>query len=76
MAHHSTRSILYETARTPMWGWFYGVVAVLTLAFQVWWRSFQCAGLPDCAPSFAKAIVWSTIWPAYWPVFLAGVIGL
>jgi hypothetical protein len=49
----------------------YVIVACLTLLFQIWWRSGQCAG--DCAVSFAKAVVWSIVWPLSWIVFLKGL---
>jgi hypothetical protein len=51
---------------------FYGVMALVTLIFQIYVRSSQCVS--DCALSYAKAVVWSTIWPASWLVYLAGVI--
>jgi hypothetical protein len=53
-------------------GWLalYIGIALFTLAFQVWWRSYQCGA--DCGLSYAKAVVWSAIWPASWIVFLAG----
>jgi len=50
----------------------YALMGVLTLVFQVYVRSSQCA--PDCALSYAKAVIWSTIWPASWIVYLAGII--
>lgn len=49
----------------------YALAALLTLIFQVYVRSSQCA--PDCALSYAKAVVWSSIWPASW-VYLAGIV--
>jgi hypothetical protein len=55
-----------------LWLTLYGVMAVLTLIFQIYVRSSQCA--PDCTLSFAKAVVWSVIWPASWIVYLAGII--
>jgi hypothetical protein len=53
---------------------FYVGVAILTLAFQIWIRSYQCTGIEGCGLSFAKAIVWSAVWPASWVVYLAGVL--
>jgi hypothetical protein len=50
----------------------YALAALLTLIFQVYVRSSQCA--PDCALSYAKAVVWSSIWPASWIVYLAGIV--
>jgi hypothetical protein len=50
----------------------YGLMAVLTLIFQVYVRSSECA--PDCALSYAKAVVWSSIWPASWIVYIAGIV--
>ena len=50
----------------------YALAALLTLIFQVYVRSPQCA--PDCALSYAKAVVWSSIWPASWVVYLAGIV--
>jgi hypothetical protein len=40
--------------------------ACLTLMFQIYVRSFQCAGVPDCGFSLAKSAAWSVIWPAFW----------
>jgi hypothetical protein len=56
------------------WLWLYILAAVLTLAFQIWIRSAQCAGIEGCGLSFAKAIIWSVIWPVCWVVYLAGLI--
>jgi hypothetical protein len=57
-------------------GWMrpalYGLIAVLTLIFQIYIRSSQCA--PDCTLSYAKAVVWASIWPASWIVYLAGIV--
>ena len=55
--------------------WFslYVVVALFTLTFQVWVRSFQCSGFTDCGLSFAKAAVWATIWPVSWIVYVSGL---
>jgi hypothetical protein len=52
--------------------WAYGAAGLLTLIFQIWWRSGQCGDA--CALSFAKAMVWSIIWPLSWVVFLRGFI--
>jgi hypothetical protein len=46
--------------------WRYAIAAVLTLAFQIWFRSNLCAGIPECGISFAKGVVWSMVWPLYW----------
>ena len=56
------------------WFWLglYGVGALVTLLFQLYVRSSQCA--PDCALSYAKAAMWSLIWPASWIVYLAGIV--
>lgn len=54
------------------WVALYVLMAVVTLIFQVYVRSSQC--VPDCALSYAKAVVWSSIWPASWIVYLAGII--
>lgn len=56
------------------WLYLYVGLAVLTLIFQIWVRSYECAGLQDCGLSFAKAIVWSVIWPISWIVYLAGFL--
>lgn len=48
----------------------YGVVAVLTLIFQLWVRSGVCGDA--CTLSFAKAVAWAVIWPVSWIVYLAG----
>ena len=55
--------------------WFrpYLGMAVFTLVFQIWVRSYECAGMDGCGLSFAKAIVWSAIWPASWVVYIAGL---
>ena len=55
--------------------WFrpYLGMAVITLLFQIWVRSYQCTGMDGCGLSFAKAIVWSAIWPASWVVYVAGL---
>ena len=55
--------------------WFslYVVVALFTLTFQVWVRSFQCGGFADCGLSFVKALVWAIIWPASWIVYFFGL---
>jgi hypothetical protein len=45
------------------WLNFYAAVALFVFVFQIWVRSFQCAGFENCGPSFAKAIVWSVLWP-------------
>jgi hypothetical protein len=58
--------------RDRLWFVLYVLVAVLTLMFQVYVRSSQCA--PDCALSYAKAVVWSSIWPVSWTVYLAGIV--
>jgi hypothetical protein len=55
-----------------LWLTLYGVMAVLSLIFQIYVRSSQCA--LDCALSYAKAVVWSAIWPASWIVYLAGIV--
>jgi hypothetical protein len=47
-------------------------MALLTLIFQIYVHSSQCA--PDCTLSYAKAVVWSVIWPASWIVYLAGIV--
>ena len=55
--------------------WFrpYVGMAVVTLLFQIWVRSYACTGIDGCGLSFAKAIVWSAIWPASWVVYIAGL---
>ena len=50
----------------------YALMAMLTLLFQVYVRAPQCS--PDCALSYAKAVVWASIWPASWIVYLAGIV--
>jgi len=55
-----------------LWLILYGAMAILTLIFQIYVRSSQCA--PDCTLSYAKAVVWSVIWPASWVVYLAGIV--
>jgi polyferredoxin len=58
--------------RHPIWSTLYGIMAILTLIFQVYVRSSQCA--PDCALSYAKAVIWASIWPASWIVYIAGIV--
>jgi hypothetical protein len=48
----------------------YGVIAGLTLLFQIYVRYPACTGIDDCGVSFAKGAVWSVIWPASWYVYL------
>ena len=48
-------------------------MALFTLVFQIWVRSYECSGFENCGLSFAKAVVWSAIWPASWVVYLAGL---
>ena len=40
--------------------------ACLTLIFQTYVRSSQCAGLSNCGFSLARGAAWSVIWPAFW----------
>ena len=54
------------------WLSLYVGMALFTLAFQIWVRSYECVGLEGCGLSFAKGIVWSAIWPVCWVVYLAG----
>jgi hypothetical protein len=54
------------------WPVAYALMAMLTLLFQVYVRAPQCS--PDCALSYAKAVVWASIWPASWIVYLAGIV--
>ena len=51
----------------------YGIVAVLTLIFQIIVRVQQCAHTGGCAISFAKGFAWSVVWPAAWIAYLKGV---
>jgi hypothetical protein len=59
-------------SRERVWPALYALMALLTLIFQVYVRSPQCA--PDCALSFAKAVAWASIWPASWIVYIAGIV--
>jgi hypothetical protein len=52
----------------------YAIMAVFTLIFQIYIRSSQCLGVPDCLSSYFKAAAWSMIWPVSWIVYLAGVV--
>ena len=61
-----------RAGRGRMWPALYALTALLTLIFQIYIRSSQCA--PDCALSYAKAVVWASIWPASWIVYLAGIV--
>jgi hypothetical protein len=58
--------------RERVWQTLYALMALLTLIFQIFVRAPQCT--PDCALSYAKAVVWASIWPASWIVYLAGVV--
>ncbi len=58
--------------KKPLVGLYVGL-ACLTLIFQIYVRSLECAGAWGCGLSFAKGIVWSIIWPASWAVYLAGL---
>jgi hypothetical protein len=46
----------------------YAVVGIITMIFQVYYRSPVCSGSMGCGLSFAKGAVWSAIWPAYWAI--------
>lgn len=48
-------------------------MALATLLFQIWVRSYECVGLEGCGVSFVKAAVWSVIWPASWVVYIVGL---
>ena len=37
------------------WLYLYAGMGLLTLIFQIWVRSFQCAGIQECALSYGKA---------------------
>jgi len=54
------------------WQALYLLMAFITLIFQIYVRSSQCA--PDCGLSYAKAVVWAAISPASWIVYLAGIL--
>jgi len=54
------------------WRALYLLMVFITLIFQIYVRSSQCA--PDCGLSYAKAVVWAAIWPASWIVYLAGIL--
>jgi len=56
------------------WLYLYAGMGLLTLIFQIWVRSFQCAGIQECALGYGKAIVWAVIWPVSWIVYLAGFL--
>ena len=43
--------------------------ACLTLIFQTYVRSVQCAGVSNCGFSLARGAAWSVIWPTFWAVF-------
>src|SRR5215831_4087356 len=38
----------------------YVIAGILTLAFQIWWRSFECGDA--CALSYTEAVIWSVVW--------------
>ena len=50
----------------------YGIVALLTLIFQVWVRSGVCGDA--CGIAYLKAVVWALIWPASWVAYLSGYV--
>jgi len=50
----------------------YVIAGILTLAFQIWWRSFECEGA--CALSYTKAVIWSVVWPLSWVALLMGYL--
>jgi hypothetical protein len=50
----------------------YGVLGLLTLAFQIWVRAGMCGDA--CGISYLKAIVWAVIWPASWVAYLSGYV--
>src|SRR5262249_14491600 len=43
--------------------------ACLTLIFQTYVRSSQCAGLSNCGFSLAKGAAWSVTWPVFWAAY-------
>jgi len=50
----------------------YGVLALLTLLFQVFVRLQECDRITACAVSLAKSVVWAPMWPFYWIFYLNG----
>jgi len=50
----------------------YVIAGILTLAFQIWWRSFECGDA--CAFSYTKAVIWSVVWPLSWVALLMGYL--
>ena len=52
----------------------YLAIAALTLVFEIYVRTPQCAGTAGCAVSYGKGAVWSIVWPAGWYVYLKGML--
>jgi hypothetical protein len=44
----------------------YVVIAIITVGFQIYYRSPNCSDAMGCGLSMVKGVVWSAIWPAYW----------
>ena len=51
----------------------YLAIAVLTLIFEIYVRTPQCAGMASCAVSYGKGVIWSIVWPAGWYVYVKGM---
>jgi hypothetical protein len=46
----------------------YVALAIVTMAFQVYYRYPSCSEAASCGLSLTKGVVWSAIWPAYWAI--------
>jgi hypothetical protein len=60
-----------QTIMGFVWG-SYGVLALLTLMFQLVVRLQDCTGVVACAAGLGKAAIWAPIWPFYWIFYLNG----
>lgn len=56
------------------WLRVYGILAVLTLVFEIFIRLRQCGDTGGCAVSLVKGLGWSIVWPAGWIVYLKGML--
>lgn len=60
-----------KNSKKVVFGIYVGI-ACLTLAFQTYIRTSQCAGAAACTLSIGKGTVWSAAWPASWAVYAYG----
>ena len=60
-----------RNSRKFVFGLYVGI-ACLTLAFNTYIRTSQCAGTAACTLSIGKGAIWSAAWPASWAVYADG----